>query len=91
MNMAKKTVVLLMLFTLAFAAVYIIDSLMHYSGMMTSFPWWACFAFAMMYFGPVLAFEGILYGILILVEKMEKEMISGGALPLLFPYYNRMG
>ncbi len=73
MKMAKKTVVLLMLFTLAFAAVYIVDSLLHYNAMMTSFPWWTCFVFAAMYFCPVLAFEGILYGILILVEKRKKK------------------
>ena len=76
MKMAKKTVILLMLFTLGFAVIYIANSLINYAGAITSFPWWACFVFAGIYFGPVLVFEGILYGILVLVEKWKakKEM-----------------
>jgi len=72
MEMAKKTVFLLVLFTLGFAAVCIINSLIHYGDMLTSFPWWSCFVFAALYFGPVLVFEGILYGILIFFEKRKK-------------------
>ena len=73
MKMAKKTVILLMLFTLGFAVIYITNSLLNYAGALTSFPWWACIVFAALYFGPVLIFEGILYGILVLVEKYKKK------------------
>jgi hypothetical protein len=73
MSMAKKTVRLLILFTLGFAVFYIINSLIHYAGNVTSFPWWTCIVFAAFYFGPVLIFEGILYGILALVEKHKKK------------------
>ena len=73
MKMAKKTVILLMLFTLGFAVIYITNSLLNYAGALTSFPWWACLVFAAYYFGPVRAFEGALYGILLLVEKRKKK------------------
>lgn len=73
MKMAKQTVILLMLFTLGFAAIYIVNSLINYQGAVTSFPWWGCLVFAAVYFGPVLIFEGILYGILVLVEKHKKK------------------
>lgn len=73
MKMAKQTVILLMLFTLGFAVIYITNSLLNYAGAQTSFPWWTCIVFAAFYFGPVLIFEGILYGILVLVEKHKKK------------------
>jgi len=73
MKMAKKTVLLLMLFTLGFAVIYIANSLIRFAGAVTSFPWWACVVFALVYFGPVLVFEGVLYGILVLVEKYKKK------------------
>ena len=72
MNMAKKTVVLLMAFTLGFATIFVVNSLINYQGAVTSFPWWACFVFAAIYFGPVLIFEALLYGVLVLVEKRKK-------------------
>ena len=73
MKLAKKAVVLLMLFTLGGAAVYIVNSLIHYSGAMTSFPWWTCLVFAGIYFCPVVAFEAVLYGILVLVDKLKAK------------------
>lgn len=72
MKTAKKTVKLLALFTLVFIVVFIADALISYNQTLTSFPWWSSFVFAALYFGPVLAFEGILYGILVLIEKWKK-------------------
>lgn len=72
MEMAKRTVKLLMLFTLAFAGVYIADGLVSYNQTFTSFPWWSVFLFAGIYFGPVLIFEGLVYGILALIGRRKK-------------------
>lgn len=72
MKTAKKTVKLLALFTLVFIVVFIADALISYNQTLTSFPWLSSFVFAALYFGPVLAFEGILYGILVLIEKWKK-------------------
>jgi len=72
MEMAKKTVKLLMLFTLGFAAVYILRNIIAGFQYYTSFPWWSSIVFAVFYFGPTILFEGLLYGILVLIEKRKK-------------------
>lgn len=72
MELAKKTVRLLILFTLGFSAVYILRNVIASFQYYTSFPWWSAFVFAAFYFGPTLLFEGLLYGILLLIEKRKK-------------------
>jgi len=73
MEMAKKTLRLTFWFTLAFAAVYIARNLIGIFQTASSFPWWAVFVFALLHFGPALVVEGILYGVLALIEKYKRK------------------
>ena len=61
-----------MLFTLGFAAVYIVSNIVASFQYYTSFPWWSAFVFAAFYFGPVLLVGGLLYGLILLIEKRKK-------------------
>lgn len=71
MRKIKKIVCCVILFTSAITILYIIYNIytLIKSGFGTSFPWWSAFCFAGIYFGPILIIEGIIYGLLYLVEK----------------------
>ena len=68
MKIAKKTLKILFLLTLAFTVIYIVTNIIASFRYFTSFPWWSAFVFAAYYFGPLFLIEGVLYGILRLIE-----------------------
>lgn len=69
MKRAKKVNLVLIAVTLVAATVYIVSNILAGFHNFTSFPWWSAFAFAGIYFGPVLLLETVVYGILVIIEK----------------------
>ena len=72
MNMAKKVLLLLTGLTIAVAVYYIIANIIACLTSFTSFPWWSALVFAVIYFGPVLALEGIGFLVIRFLEKRKK-------------------
>ncbi|MBQ7801232.1 MAG: hypothetical protein IJ375_02790 [Oscillospiraceae bacterium] len=69
--MAKKIIKLLFWATLVWAVVYIAQNIIASFVYFTSFPWWSAFVFAGCYFGPALILEGILWAVLVWLEKRK--------------------
>ena len=71
MEKGKKILKILMVLTLGWALAYAIVGAVSSVNTFTSFPWWSSFVFAAIYFGPVLALEILIYGILRWIQKKK--------------------
>lgn len=73
MELIKKSLRAVMLFTLGFALVYILRNWIDMLRFGTEYPWWFYPAYALLRFGPTLALLGSGYGLIALVEKFKER------------------
>ena len=72
MKTAKKILLILLIATLVGMIGYIVTNIIASFVYFTSFPWWSAFVFALFYFGPALAVEGIALGVLHWLKKRKQ-------------------
>ncbi len=72
MNAAQKILLVLTGATIAGAVYYIIANIVACLTSFTSFPWWSALVFAAIYFGPVLALEGIAWLVICFLRKRKE-------------------